>query len=494
MIQTHVLSFKKDRTMDASPSDTPHAQQIYTGNAAQGRSTNHYGNVINNYVPCHRSTSSVDLDVRVDSDTPNEQGQTYLGAAIVRCDHGAVTLLLEQGADANRKGMQEKTCLRLAIEIGHTRIVRTLINAGALVETTSGDLQAAVSLGNIEIVRALLEHSTYAEKWHPDCESALLDACRCGRVDIALLFLAKADCSEASSHNDDSARLGTETDFDGIRAEALRIASGEGHDRLAQDMLSRGTRVDMCREKKRTALQEASAKGHLKTVQVLLDNGADANVRTGQYGEDALQLASSEGRADVVAELVRRGANVNAKGGSYGNALQAASSNGHNRVVQILIGGHANVNARGGAQADALQAASSKGHHEVVSTLISHRARVNAPGGYYGNALQIASIDGHTEVVNELLARGANVNARGGHYGTALQAAAVYGHHQTVKTLMEWGADVNIQGGEYGDALTAAYESGCEQTILLLEGEGPKGIDKALVLFLPLFTALLCFR
>jgi ankyrin repeat protein len=96
--------------------------------------------------------------------------------------------------------------------------------------------------------------------------------------------------------------------------------------------------------------------------------------------------------------------------------------------------------------------------------------------------------------VNELLARGANVNARGGHYGTALQAAAVYGHHQTVKTLMEWGADVNIQGGEYGDALTAAYESGCEQTILLLEGEGPKGIDKALVLFLPLFTALLCFR
>jgi ankyrin repeat protein len=468
---------------------TRHVRDIYTGNSAKDHAKVHYGNVIHNYPLCHQSISSSGLDAR-GVDKPNEQGQTFLGAAIVRCDHDAVQLLLEQGVSANCSGMKDKSCLRLAIEVGHAVIVRTLINAGALVETTSGDLRAAASLGNSEIVQDLLGHSTYAEKWQPDCKDALLDACRCGRVDIALLFLAKAECFEGSSHDSDSTCLGAETDFDGIHANALRIASGGGHDRLVQSMLCRRVRVDICQEGKKAALQKASGKGHLKTVQVLLSKGADVDLRTGQHRNDALQLASARGRADVVAELLRHGANVNAKGGYYGNALQAASSNGHNRVVQILITANAEVNARGGYQPDALHAASSNGHHEVAHTLLSHRAKVNARGGYYGNALQAASIDGHTEVVKVLLAGRANVNATGGYYCTALQAAAVYGHHQIVRILMEWGADVNIQGGEHGNALAAAYQSGCEETILLLEGEEPKGIDNALVLFLPLFTVL----
>jgi ankyrin repeat protein len=479
--------------MDAQQGDTRYAQQIYTGNTAQDRSRIHYGNVINNYPLCHQSTNSAGLDAR-GVDTLPEQGQTFLGAAIMRRDHRAVGLLLEQRVDANCSGMKDKTCLRLAIEVGHTVIVRALINAGALVETTSGDLRAAASVGNTEIVQDLLEHSTYAEKWQPDCTDALLDACRCGRVEIALLFLAKADCFEGSTYDGDSACLDTETDFNGIHADALRIASGEGHDRLVQNMLRRGFRADVCQGRKKAALQKASGKGHLETVRLLLRGGADVNMRTGQHLNDALQLASSRGRADVVAELLTHGANVNARGGYYGNALQAASSNGYNRVVQILIRAHAKVNARGGYQADALQAASSNGYHEVVHTLLSHRAKVNAQGGYYGNALQAASIDGHAEVVNELLAGGANVNAIGGHYGTALQAAAVYGHHRIMKILIEWGADVDIQGGECGNALTAAYESGCEETVLVLRGEGHKGMNKALVLFLPLSTALLYFR
>jgi ankyrin repeat protein len=470
MIHAQILGHQKVTAMDASQGDTRHAQQIYTGNTAQGHSINQYGNIYN-YPPCHQSTSSVGLDARGHYETPNEQGHTYLGTAIMRCDHRAVESLLNQGAKANRNGVEDKTCLRLAIEVGDTVIVRALINFGALVETTSGDLRAAASIGNSEIVQVLLEHPTYAERWQPDCKDALLDACKCGRVDIALLFLAKADYFQHSSHDGDSSCLGTGTDFNIVRADALRTASGWDHDRLVQIMLDQGIRVDICRGRKKTALQKASGKGHLRTVIVLLRGGADVNVRTGQYGDDALQLASSQGRADVVAELLMHGANVNAGGGFYGNALQAASSNGHNRVVQILIRSHAEVNAPGRYQPNALQAASSNGHHEVVHTLLSHRAQVNASGGYYGNALQVASIDGHAEVVKELLAGGANVNAEGGDYGTALQAAASYGHYQIAKILIEWGADVNIQGGRYGNALTAAYVRGCKQTILALGGE-----------------------
>jgi ankyrin repeat protein len=467
-------------------------QQIYTGNTTRDHATAVYGNVIHNYPPCHHSISSVGLDARGDSDTPNEQGQTYLGAAIMRRDHRTVAKLLEQDANANRNGMRNKTCLRLAIEVEDIVILQALINAGALLESTSGDLFAAASLGNSDIVRVLLGHATYAGKWQPECKSALLDACRRGRVDIALLFFAKIDYFQNSSHNGDSAYLGNDTDFECIRADALRIASGEGHDELVQIMLGRGFRVDICRGHEKTALQKASSKGHLTTVQILLREGANVSGTAGRYHDDALQLASSQGRADVVAELLSHGANANAGGGYYGNALQAASSNGHNRVVQLLVDrGHAEVNARGGYHADALQAASSNGHHEVVHTLLSHGAKVNAQGGHYGNALQAASVDGHAEVVHELLAGGASVNAEGGNYGTALQAAASHGHHRIVKILIEWGADVDIQGGEHGDALTAAYDSGCKETVLALGGEDLEGMDEALCLFLPSSSALL---
>ena len=453
------------------------AQQIYTGNTTRDHATAVYGNVIHNYPPCHQSISAVNLDARGDSDTPNEQDQTYLGAAIMRRDHRTVAKLLEQDADPNRNGMRNKTCLRLAIEVEDTVILQTLINAGALLKPTSGDLFAAASLGNSDIVRVLLEHATYSGKWQPDCKIALLDACRRGRLDIAQLFFAKIDCFQNSSRNGDSAYLGNDTLFDCIYADALRMASGGGQDELVQIILRRGISADICRGHEMTALQEASSKGHLTTVQILLDKGANVNGTAGRYHDNALQLASSQGRADVVAKLLEYGANANARGGYHGNALQAASSNGHNRVVQLLIRGHAEVNAQSGNHADALQAASSNGHHEVVHTLLSHGAKVNAQGGHYGNALQAASVDGHAEVVLELLAGGASVNAEGGNYGTALQAAASHGHYRIVRILIERGADVNIQGGKHGDALTAAYDSGCKETILALGGEYLEGME-----------------
>jgi hypothetical protein len=53
--------------------------------------------------------------------------------------------------------------------------------------------------------------------------------------------------------------------------------------------------------------------------------------------EYSLQVASGRGQTKTVQLLLNNGANVNAQGGVYGNALQAASRRGHTETVQLLL-------------------------------------------------------------------------------------------------------------------------------------------------------------
>jgi hypothetical protein len=51
----------------------------------------------------------------------------------------------------------------------------------------------------------------------------------------------------------------------------------------------------------------------------------------------ALQAVSLAGLGKTVQVLLNKGADVSAQGGGYGNALQAASIEGHEKVVQMLL-------------------------------------------------------------------------------------------------------------------------------------------------------------
>ncbi|KAH8744416.1 hypothetical protein F5882DRAFT_455073 [Hyaloscypha sp. PMI_1271] len=86
-----------------------------------------------------------------------------------------------------------------------------------------------------------------------------------------------------------------------------------------------------------TALRAASAGGYQDIVQILLDKGADVNVRSGSYDGTALQAASAGGYQDIVQILLDKGADVNVQGEYYGTALQAASRGGHKEIVQKLL-------------------------------------------------------------------------------------------------------------------------------------------------------------
>ncbi|KAF7980716.1 hypothetical protein HWV62_37187 [Athelia sp. TMB] len=258
-------------------------------------------------------------------------------------------------------------------------------------------------------------------------------------------------------------------DANGPRGTALHGAAFYGQLEVFKLLLQLGADIDIKGGEHGTVLQAASSAGSAEIVALLLEKGADPNVGGGVYGS-ALQAASYRRSAEIVTLLLEKGVDPNIGGGEHGSALQIASDHGSAEILTLLLEKGADPNIGGGKYGSALQAASYADSAEIVMLLLERGAQVNAEGGTYGTALQAASYRGLAEIVTLLLDKGASPNVGGGVYGSALQAASYRRSAEIVTLLLDTGADPNIGGGKYGSALQAAsYADSAEIVMLLLE-------------------------
>ena len=84
------------------------------------------------------------------------------------------------------------------------------------------------------------------------------------------------------------------------------IAAVNGYSRIVRYLIDGGAVIDMKDNKKSTELMLASENGHIKTVQVLIDNVA-TDMRY-YYERTALMLASKNGKIKTVKALLHQGA------------------------------------------------------------------------------------------------------------------------------------------------------------------------------------------
>ena len=66
------------------------------------------------------------------------------------------------------------------------------------------------------------------------------------------------------------------------------------------------------------AFFDAAGSGDLKTIQVMLENGIDVNLKDASFGHTALIVAARKGHRQIVELLLAKGADVNATD-NYGN-------------------------------------------------------------------------------------------------------------------------------------------------------------------------------
>lgn len=421
--------------------------------------------------------------------------------------------LLPQDSGVNRYRIQEDIDMALqdAAYGGSKAIVEKLLHEGARVNakgTPFGNaLWAAASKGHIAIVNILLDKGAdiESEGYDKDLQrmsTPLQVAGQNGQLDTLELLIRRG------------AKINHTTD-----TTCCILSSTLEHPKCFKYLLEHGADVNIV-DYHSSALYDAACGGYWDELDLLLDKGADVNIR-GKLGyplhglmslyhlKDAMKssdcaLERTKRLLDLGADpnastktsgtplyvactntffrdygytyriaqlLIERGADVNLFREQYGNAFQVDDFFFGSSAMKLLLQNGADIStwAYLGEYGSILHAACYAGNLPLVELLLDHGADVHSRCGMFDCVLQAAC--GRRwqvpdiQILKLLLDRGVNVNARGGKYGTALQAACFCGYADLdniikrvdiVRFLLDHGAEVNLEGGEYGTALQAA--------------------------------------
>jgi ankyrin repeat protein len=225
-------------------------------------------------------------------------------------------LVVAVPSDANARGGSYMTPLHAASAMGHSDIVRLLLQNNANPNSAGVDgvapLHTASEYGHIDVVKVLLSYST-GEKTNGE-EYALL---------------------HPTSANGDS-----EVDHFPIQSRAV---------------------VDMPNDNQTTPLYVAAANGYLDIARFLLNSGANVNT-TNKFNWTPLHTAAYYGSRDIVQLFLDFGANFDARDEDQVTPLDVACQYGMVEVSCLLIDSGSDVNSRDKDGWTPLHSASRYGH------------------------------------------------------------------------------------------------------------------------------------
>lgn len=208
-------------------------------------------------------------------------------------------------------------------------------------------------------------------------------------------------------------------------------------------------------------LLAASYLGHSACIKLLLQRGAEIEVKDVPRGNTPLLWASEKGHGAVVRQLLDAGATVDSQNRRNETSLLLATNRGHFAIVEQLLEAGADVHARDKTGETALFVASSRGDEAVVKLLLKYGSDPNTAAKYGKTPLMEAIEFNHGSIISLYLHAGADIHAADAFGGTALSYSIEFGREIFVKQLLAAGSDVNHKknDGQTPLCLGAPYEN-----------------------------------
>lgn len=190
-------------------------------------------------------------------------------------------------------------------------------------------------------------------------------------------------------------------------------------------------------------LHEAVKHGHLEASRLLLEHGANPNLK-GIRGNTSLHMACKYKHLHIIDLLHEYGVdpNIHNKSG-YACIHRLRDSCILSKLLDI--GADPNVRELNGGET-ALGWVSSHNNIEMITMLLDRGASVNYPSHNGASPIHQAAWRGSNDAIRLLVSRGADINGiEPNHNFTALHKAKVNGKHDTIELLISLGADVTIR-------------------------------------------------
>jgi hypothetical protein len=213
--------------------------------------------------------------------------------------------------------VSRRRCLSVAGMLALAAIVPPLANAGAY-----DDFFRAVKVDNVGAVKSLLARGFDPNAVEPERgDSGMILALREGSMKVFNTLLNARDINlEVKARNGDTALMiaaykGNKPAVEALLAKGaevnrpgwtpLHYAAASGSNEIVSMLLEKSAYIDAESPNKTTPIMMAAWEGHILTVKLLLDEGADATLKN-ELGMTAIDFARHHHHEDIVEGLTYR--------------------------------------------------------------------------------------------------------------------------------------------------------------------------------------------